>query len=247
MSSSPDSSSSSGGAPGRSADTPPAGARAGAAPAARRKVHRSPLAVVAWYMWLIFAVLNLADIAWQGGGHASLVIAAVIVLVTGVAYVAALRPRVIADDAAVTVRNPLRDIHVPWGAVTGIELGDSLRLNCTPDRVVHCWAVHASRRSRIRAQYRAQSRKAQGAQRVPGYGRMPAEARSRLAKTTGEIIAIQLSAQLEEARRRGAVRPDQAAGAQPGTAGGPFATWNWPAVAALAVPPVLVVLAVLIR
>ena len=237
MSSSPDSTSSSGGVHDRSADGPLA--------TGRPRVFRSPAAVAVWYIWLAFAVLNLADLAWQGGGHAALVVAAIIVLATGVAYVAALRPRVIADDEAVTVRNPLRDIRVPWGAVTGIDLGDTLRVHCEPDRVVHSWAVQSSRRSRLRAQYR----EARVARRVPGYGRMPGEARSRLTKSPGEIIAIQLTDLLQEARRRSAAAGPQpgAAGAPPGAAGRPSGTWCWPAVAALAVPAVLVVLAVLIR
>ena len=222
-----------------------------------------------WYIWLVFAVLNLGDLAWQGGGHAALVAVAIILLVTGVAYVAALRPRVIADDEAVTVRNPLRDVRVPWGAVTSIDLGDTLHVRYEPDRVVHSWAVQSSRRSRVRAQFRTQFRQAQMARRTPGYGRMPEEARSRLSKTTGEIIVIQLTSLLEEARRRAAVAetpaavgvPSEAPGAPPETvsaptgtpgapsaaAGGPSGSWYWPAVAALALPAVLVVLAILIR
>lgn len=220
-------------------------------------MFRSPIAVAVWYIWLVFAVLNLADLAWQGGGHAALVVAAVILLVTGVAYVAALRPRVIADDEAVTVRNPLRDIRVPWSAVTGIDLGDSLRVHCEPHRVVHSWAVQSSRRSRIRAQYRAQFRQAQVARRTPGYGRMPEEARSRLTKGPGEIIATQLTGLLDEARRRSAAAGTSAAAGDTGPSGTPGApsaaadrpsgTWCWPAVAALVLPAVLVVLAVLIR
>jgi Bacterial PH domain len=225
-------------------------------------VFRSPAAVAVWYVWLVFAVLNLADLAWQGGGHAAVVAAAVILLVTGVAYVAALRPRVIASEDALTVRNPLRDTRVPWTAVTSIDLGDSLRVRCGPERVVHCWAVQSSRRSRLRAQYRAQSREAQAARRTPGYGRMPAEARSRLTQSTGEIIASQLSDRAEEARDRGTATGAQAGAATatgpatgpvtgPATSGGtgdePAVTWCWTAVAALAVPAVLVVLAILVR
>jgi hypothetical protein len=224
-------------------------------------VFRSPLAAAVWYIWLVFAVLNLADLAWQGGGRAALVAAAVILLVTGVAYVAALRPRVIADDEAVTVRNPLRDIHLPWGAVTSIDLGDTLRLHYGPDRVVHCWAVQSSRRSRLRAQYRAQFREAQAARRTPGYGRMPEEARSRLTKSTGEIIALQITGLLEEARRRSATAEPSATVRAPtgvdapsgvvgeassGTVGRRSGTWCWQAVGALALPAVLLVLAVLV-
>jgi len=203
-------------------------------------VFRSPIAVAVWYIWLVFAMLNLADLAWQGGGHAGVIAASVILLVTGVAYVAALRPRVIADDEAVTVRNPLRDTRVPWPAVTSIDLGDALQVRWKTDRVVHSWAVQSSRRSRVRAQYRAHYRETQAARRTPGYGRMPEAARSRLVKTAGEIITIQINDLLEEARRR------SAAADPPLTGGAPSSTWSWTAVAALALPVVLVVLAIVI-
>lgn len=208
--------------------------------AAQRRVFRSPVAVAVWYIWLVFAVANLADLAWQGGGHAAVVAAAILLLVTGVAYVAALRPRVIADDEALTVRNPLRDTRVPWDAVTSIDLGDSLRVHCAPDRVVHSWAIQSSRRNRLRAQYRAQFREAQTARRTPGYGRRPEGTTSRLTKSTGEIFAGQINGLLEDARRRSAA----AGSASPD---GPSGSWCWTAVGVLAIPALLVVLAVLIR
>ncbi len=204
-------------------------------------MFRSPVAVAVWYIWLVVAVANLADLAWQGGGHAAWVAAAIIVLVTGVAYVTALRPQVIADDDGLTVRNPLRDTRVPWGAVSGIDLGDSLRVRLGTDRVLHCWAIQSSRRNRIRAQYTAQFRQAQAARRTPGYARMPEEARSTVTKSAGEVFAGQIDTRFEEARRR------REAELPSGTAGTVSGTWSWTAVGALAFPAVLVVLAFLIR
>ena len=73
------------------------------------QIFRSPTAVVVWVVWLLFAVGNWVDLAVQGRDHLSVVAAAVLLLATGAAYVTAQRPRIIADEAGVTVRNPLRD------------------------------------------------------------------------------------------------------------------------------------------
>ena len=94
------------------------------------QTFRSPTAVVIWWVWLLFAAANLIDLAVQGRDHLSLVAAAILVLATGVAYVTAQRPRIVADSAGVTVVNPLRDHHVGWAGVTKVDLADLLRVHC---------------------------------------------------------------------------------------------------------------------
>jgi len=92
--------------------------------------YRSPLAVLAWWVWLAFAAANLIDIAVQGRDHLSAVAAATLVLITGIVYVAAQRPRVLAAADGIVIRNPLRDHRVPWPAVTDVDLRDLLRVHC---------------------------------------------------------------------------------------------------------------------
>ena len=110
-------------------------------------------------------------------------VAAILILVTGVAYVAAFRPRVLADDEGITIKNPLRDHHVPWGCVQDVELRDSLEVHCTPQdgeqksKTLYAWAVHSSRRGRLKAEARAR-RSAKSTQQPPSYARLPPEARA---------------------------------------------------------------------
>jgi hypothetical protein len=143
------------------------------APAGRRKrgnadggpqTFRSTTAVMVWWVWLLFLAANLADIAVQGRDHASAVAAAILVLVTGFAYVAAQRPRVIVDDAGVTIKNPLRDYRIGWAGVTKADLADLLRVHCAWDsqqdgkrhtKIVSAWAVHYSRRRKLVTENRA--------------------------------------------------------------------------------------------
>ena len=93
------------------------------------QVFRSPTAVIVWIVWLLFAVANWVDLAVQGRDHASAVAAAILLLATGAAYVTAQRPRIIADQTGVTVRNPLRDHRIGWASVTKVDLADMLRVH----------------------------------------------------------------------------------------------------------------------
>jgi Bacterial PH domain len=127
------------------------------------QTFRSPTAVVVWVVWLLFAVGNWIDLAVQGRDHASAVAAAVLLLATGVAYVFAQRPRIIADDAGLTIRNPLRDHRIGWAGVAEVDVVDLLRVHCDggvpgdkeEQKVIGAWAVHYSRRRQLAAEARA--------------------------------------------------------------------------------------------
>ena len=123
------------------------------------QVFRSPTAIIVWWVWVLFAVGNLIDLAVQGRDRLSLVAAAILVLVTGIAYVTAQRPRVIADTAGITIVNPLRDHHIGWAGVTKLDLADLLRVHCQrgPDdtKIIYSWAVHYSRRRKAAAEIKA--------------------------------------------------------------------------------------------
>jgi hypothetical protein len=281
----------------------------GSVPTARQKrakaaaggpqTFRSPTAVVVWWVWLLFAAANWIDLAVQGRDKESLVAAAILVLVTGVAYVTAQRPRVIADDAGVTIRNPLRDHRVGWACVTNIDLADLLRVHTDPGqpqpggiaaagqagqagqqakqaKVISAWAVHYSRRRQLVAEGKARRsavREASG--RAPlglspvgrgrsrGYGSAPAPP----AEVEAQLIVRQLSeyataAKAETVWAAGTVEiaGDGQATEEPGTrtlspAEGPrlagwleplASTWSRPAIAALIIPVLILLIVALI-
>jgi hypothetical protein len=109
------------------------GAKSNAADA-KVQTFRSPTALVVWVVWLLFAAANWVDLAVQGRDHISAVAAAILLLATGLAYVTAQRPRIIADEAGITVRNPLRDHRIGWASVTKVDLVDLLRVHCDRGR-----------------------------------------------------------------------------------------------------------------
>ena len=139
------------------------------------QVFRSPTAVMVWWVWVLFAVGNLIDVAVQGRDRLSLVAAAILVLVTGIAYVTAQRPRVIADTAGITIVNPLRDHHIGWAGVTKVDLADLLRVHCRwgPDdtkKIIYSWAVHYSRRRKAAAETKARRTAARMSSGRPSFG-----------------------------------------------------------------------------
>jgi hypothetical protein len=146
-----------------------------------REVFRSPAAVVIWWVWVLFAVGNLIDLAVQGRGQVALEAACTLLLITGIVYVSALRPRVIADSDRLTIVNPVSDHWIGWAAVAGADPTDLLRVRCAwPDdggqtrrRSIYAWAVHSSRRRQVTAELRAerQARRA-GQGRGGGPGRL---------------------------------------------------------------------------
>jgi|SRR5579863_402666 len=138
--------------------TVPVGRKQRAEAAGGPQVFRSPTAIIVWWVWVLFAAANLIDLAVQGRDHLSVVAAAILVLATGIAYVTAQRPRIVADGAGVTVVNPLRDHRVGWAGVTNVDLADLLRVHYQDqgrDKVIHSWAVHYSRRRKLIAENKA--------------------------------------------------------------------------------------------
>jgi hypothetical protein len=170
------------------------------------QTFRSPTALVVWIFWLLFAVGNWVDLAVQGRDHTSVVAAAILLLATGIAYVTALRPRVIVDDTGVTIKNPVRDHQISWAAVTDVDLVDLLRIHCTLDqhqarkpKIISAWAIHYSRRRQLAADTKARRSAARtaGGARPSLFGGFPATGRS---MSYGASAASQTSSSEAEAK-----------------------------------------------
>ena len=76
---------------------------------------------------------NVADLAIEGASaRFAIVVPAILVTITGLAYALALRPRVIAEPSGLTIVNPFRDHHVPWAAIQAVDTGDWVRVHYAP-------------------------------------------------------------------------------------------------------------------
>jgi Bacterial PH domain len=230
-------------------------------------VFRSPGAVVIWWVWVLFALANLIDLAVQGRNHLAVVAAGILLLVTGIVYVTALRPRVIAGPDALTVVNPLTGHRIAWAAVAGADPTDLLRIRCewpegeqVRQRAIYAWAVHSSRRRQVSTELRAQRQTRRGAGGglggafgggafggsvlggggLGGLGRTgtagadPAGDSDPLRMDTAKVVAT-VTERAEQARR----------GTPEGEATAPASAWQWAPVAAVLVPALALLVAVL--
>jgi hypothetical protein len=254
----------------RSAGRPTAPARDRAGQAQEmtgRRVFRSPFAVLIWWIWAVFAAANVVDLAVQGRDRFSLLAGIGLVLVTGLLYDGAWRPRIITDDEGLTISNPLRDHKVSWATVGLIEAAELVRVRCewplggdersraaqeagppgkagpsgkagaaTGKRVIYAWAVHSARRKERIRELRKEARGS-----LPGsFGRSGGYT-SPQGTSTVAIDANQVAAELSEMtqRRRGP-------SSEPAVAVAPVSRWNWPAIAAIVVPAVALLVVALL-
>ena len=228
-------------------------------PAAGHETFRLTTPVVLWWVWVAFALANVVDLAAQGSpAHSALVIDAIVLLITGLAYALALRPRVIADQAGITIVNPFRDHHVPWAVIQRVDAGDWVRVHHTrdsspvsavevPGRAIECWALYVSARAKRRDARgapppRSGGFRGFGQQQADEMARLPAEAKYLASLPAAKAIAARLDALAAKERGR-------AGRADSGQAGRPSpvtARWAWFPFAAVAVPALALLIAVLV-
>ncbi len=218
-----------------------------------REVFRLTAPVVLWWTWVVFALANVADLLVQrSAARSALKIDAIVLVITGVVYALALRPRVIADQSGITIVNPFRDHHVPWAAIKLVDATDWVRVHYrrdapasaagpppagSPGATVECWALYVSARAK-RRDARAAPPPA-GLRRfthapIDEMPRMSAEAKYLASLPPAKAIAARLDVRAETERARAAGEPGSAA---------VTARWAWLPAAAVIVP-VLALLAV---
>jgi Bacterial PH domain len=197
-------------------------------------VFRRPAPLILFWLWVAFALFNLFDVGFRDHDYFSLELTAGLLAVTAVVYACALRPRVTADGDAIYVYNPYRDHVAPWGAVSGVYLGDSVELSCArpgPKRAltIYCWALYSGRRSRIRAQLRSERHQA----RVTG--RTPPEIGQLRLPDAANLMAAELGRRSAAAQQRGV--PEAVV----------VSRWAWLPVASLLAPAAALLALILAR
>lgn len=175
--------------------------------------------VVAW-VFIGFAALNLIDVVLRGRGQSGRIAFALMVALALLAFVIGLRPAVVADARHVLLRNLVRDVSVPWGAVTAIDATDALRVHAG-GAAFRSWSIASGNRARRRA-LRGQAPRAGG-----GAGPRDPAARAELASRTHADFVVEQLTDVWRARRGEA-------------SGSPQVSWAWPAVACLVVAVLLV-------
>ncbi len=203
-------------------------------------VFRMPIPVAGWWIWVVFAVVCLGDLAVQGRDRASLSAVFVVIAITGIMYACALRPKVIADQDGILVLNPIRDHRAPWQAVTGIALGDSVEVKCARpgpegDKTIYSWALYTRRRAAARAELRGRNRGNRRSAGAAGFAMLHGNPPAADKSAPAELMAGELRRLANQARQQGAAD------------GAVTASWAWRPIAAMLVPVIAVIATVLIR
>ena len=232
------------------------------------RVYRLTAPVVVWWTWVALVVLSLGDLLIQGRDYVSLKFALGTLTATGLVFACTYWPQVRSDENGVTVRNPFRIFRIPWTAVRGIFLADSLEIQCSrpaqkKDKTVYSWALSSTRRTRAKAKLHGWQWE-QGRRSRPGsYGQLPGQAKELVKMSQTEIIAREMAAKSDEVKAR-MLDPDNASPAGAGplglssaedrtwTASGPAiagavltSTLAWPPIAAVLVPGIAFAIAML--
>ncbi len=188
-------------------------------------VFRLGTQFVIWWLWVAFAIFNVFELALRDRDYFSIEVVVALLTITGVAYACTVRPKVTADSDGVFVRNPFRDHRVPWGAVKGVFLGDSVEFECArpapkKDKTIYCWGLYSGRRRRMRQQMQRSFLSF----RPQPSSRAPAEAHELSRTTTVQVMATELGRRAKEAKDQGAPEGVLESG------------WCWPALAAALIP-----------
>lgn len=192
--------------------------------------------VLGW-LWMAFALYNVVDILRHPWDRASAYAGSILLLVTGIVYVIALRPRLRADPEHVLIRNPLRDIDIPWGAVAAVDARDTVRVE-TGQKHYHSWVGHVP--NRRRAQFNRSKLRARAAELSADLSADPGGRDTQTQTDARSAVERMSQAEFMVERLRNLADRFGPASRDAGhtTAS---ARWSWPAVAALAVPALLIV------
>lgn len=175
--------------------------------AVKPEVFRSKTAWVLGWAWMVFAAFNAVDLIANGTIPSALVAGAVLAVLTAAVFVGCLRPSIVPREDGIVVRNPLRNVFVPWKAVDGVHVSHAIIIESGDDSV-RCWTPQASARERAKAVRR-------GAPAVPARaGRFPstqpqiskaeqAAAQAMAGRTHADWVAQQLT-ETAEKKARGA-------------------------------------------
>jgi hypothetical protein len=215
------------------------------------EVFRSAGSLILSWAWFVVAAIILVDLAVQGRDHVAVMTAATVLVITGIVYACAFRPKIVADPGGISLINPVRDHRVPWAAVVKVDVVNAVRVHCAPapgaehGKVLYSWAVQSSPRS---ARKTALRREAASQPRgrltprprslgppspppgsVPRYGEIPDSAKEALDRSSADFTAGRLSERAQHARqaaaRAAAARlPVDGDAGQPGEAGTDQAT-----------------------
>jgi len=189
------------------------------------------VSVVTGVVVLVLAAFLLFDTIRRGSGADAWALGAGLVLGSLIVYVATIRPAVVAEPRRLVIKNPLRDIAVPWASIRDLRLRYQLDV-LTAEDTYHAWAVQVTTRSRSASLLRQRERADVAARMGPSAGEYAVKSGH---QPFAQQILDELSLMLTQ-RRRTTSADDRVE-----------VSWPWSYVAAIAASAIAFVVALLIR
>ncbi len=133
-------------------------------PAAKDRIYRSPMALVAGVLLLVIVGWLGFDALFRGHGRTQWLALAGMILLFPLIIAFTLRPAVFAGDDRLRIRNPFRVISVPWGEIATLRSSFSNEVVAKSGTKYQLWAIPVSLRARKKVE-RRQARAASDAAR----------------------------------------------------------------------------------
>ena len=107
-------------------------------------------------VWMVIAVLLLADLVLRGSDRMAWIAGSALLLTIAGVHLAWLRPRVVSTPRGIRMVNPVRETFVPWAAVVWVDVVDVLRVH-TPEGEFRSWPLRETKRTKVRENLRRDS------------------------------------------------------------------------------------------
>ncbi|GII29585.1 PH domain-containing protein [Planotetraspora mira] len=120
-----------------------------------QQIFRSKVAWLFGWVWLVFVAWNVWDLTRHGSMPSALIAGAALGVITALVFLLALRPAIVAEAGGVRIRNPLRNIYIPWSDVGEVLVTHSIIIE-SGHTTIRCWTPQATARERAKAARRAE-------------------------------------------------------------------------------------------
>ncbi|MER5440207.1 PH domain-containing protein [Streptomyces sp. NPDC002790] len=141
-------------------------------PQARDRIYRSPAGIAGGVVLILVGAWLGIDAVVNGDGRTPWMALAGLLFVVPLVVAFTIRPAVFGNEERLRVRNPFRDITLPWSAISAFKSGYSNEVFDEAGAKYQLWSIPVSLRGRRKAQ-RQQMRAAKGGRTTTGASGLP--------------------------------------------------------------------------
>ncbi|MFJ8926756.1 PH domain-containing protein [Streptomyces sp. NPDC102364] len=141
-------------------------------PQARDRSYRSPAGIAGGVVLILIGAWMGGDAVAYGDGRTPWTVLAGLLFVVPLVVAFTIRPAVFGNEERLRLRNPFRDVTLPWSAVSGFKSGYSNEVVDEAGTKYQLWSIPVSLRGRRKVQ-RQQMRAAKGGRTATGASGLP--------------------------------------------------------------------------